>query len=80
MLLLQIVFNNKATQPYSIYPHGLTIDKAGEGANYPQGGKAPLNSEFTSHCCGSTHPCVNLLRNMDTVIFVEFVWHPTLYL
>ncbi|XP_012693029.2 coagulation factor V [Clupea harengus] len=35
---IRIVFNNKATQPYSIYPHGLTIDKAGEGANYPQGG------------------------------------------
>ncbi|XP_062390504.1 coagulation factor V-like isoform X2 [Sardina pilchardus] len=35
---IRIVFNNKATQPYSIYPHGLTIDKAGEGANYPTGG------------------------------------------
>uniref|UniRef100_A0A8C2L711 ferroxidase n=1 Tax=Cyprinus carpio TaxID=7962 RepID=A0A8C2L711_CYPCA len=30
-----IVFKNKATRPYSIYPHGLTIDKAAEGANYP---------------------------------------------
>ncbi|XP_076119380.1 coagulation factor V [Alosa pseudoharengus] len=35
---IRIVFNNKATRPYSIYPHGLTIDKAGEGANYPEGG------------------------------------------
>lgn len=27
-----------ATRPYSIYPHGLTIDKVAEGANYPAGG------------------------------------------
>uniref|UniRef100_A0A4W5KUV5 Coagulation factor V n=1 Tax=Hucho hucho TaxID=62062 RepID=A0A4W5KUV5_9TELE len=34
----QIVFKNMATRPYSIYPHGLTIDKVAEGANYPAGG------------------------------------------
>ncbi|KTF93689.1 hypothetical protein cypCar_00002725 [Cyprinus carpio] len=33
--VIKIVFKNKATRPYSIYPHGLTIDKAAEGANYP---------------------------------------------
>lgn len=37
-LCLQIVFKNKASRPYSIYPHGLTIDKAAEGVNYPEGG------------------------------------------
>ncbi|XP_030641730.1 coagulation factor V isoform X2 [Chanos chanos] len=35
---IKIVFKNKATRPYSIYPHGLTIDKAAEGARYPDGG------------------------------------------
>ncbi|XP_060784747.1 coagulation factor V [Neoarius graeffei] len=35
---IKIVFKNKASRPYSIYPHGLTIDKAAEGANYPEGG------------------------------------------
>uniref|UniRef100_A0A671T3H9 ferroxidase n=1 Tax=Sinocyclocheilus anshuiensis TaxID=1608454 RepID=A0A671T3H9_9TELE len=33
-----IVFKNKASRPYSIYPHGLTIDKAAEGASYPAEG------------------------------------------
>ncbi|XP_051762250.1 coagulation factor V isoform X1 [Ctenopharyngodon idella] len=36
--VIKIVFKNKASRPYSIYPHGLTIDKAAEGANYPEGG------------------------------------------
>ncbi|TSL16038.1 Coagulation factor V [Bagarius yarrelli] len=36
--IIKIVFKNKASRPYSIYPHGLTIDKAAEGANYPEGG------------------------------------------
>ncbi|XP_041724435.2 coagulation factor V isoform X1 [Coregonus clupeaformis] len=36
--VIKIVFKNMATRPYSIYPHGLTIDKAAEGANYPAGG------------------------------------------
>uniref|UniRef100_A0A8C1R323 ferroxidase n=1 Tax=Cyprinus carpio TaxID=7962 RepID=A0A8C1R323_CYPCA len=36
--VIKIVFKNKATRPYSIYPHGLTIDKAAEGANYPAEG------------------------------------------
>ncbi|KAG9271087.1 venom prothrombin activator omicarin-C non-catalytic subunit [Astyanax mexicanus] len=36
--IITIVFKNKASHPYSIYPHGLTIDKATEGANYPDGG------------------------------------------
>uniref|UniRef100_A0A8C1KC99 ferroxidase n=1 Tax=Cyprinus carpio TaxID=7962 RepID=A0A8C1KC99_CYPCA len=30
--VITIVFKNKASRPYSIYPHGLTIDKAAEGA------------------------------------------------
>ncbi|KAG1970332.1 coagulation factor V preproprotein [Pimephales promelas] len=36
--VIKIVFKNKASRPYSIYPHGLTIDKAAEGASYPEGG------------------------------------------
>uniref|UniRef100_A0A8C1F629 Coagulation factor V n=1 Tax=Cyprinus carpio carpio TaxID=630221 RepID=A0A8C1F629_CYPCA len=36
--VITIVFKNKASRPYSIYPHGLTIDKAAEGASYPAGG------------------------------------------
>ncbi|ROL41994.1 Coagulation factor V [Anabarilius grahami] len=36
--VIKIVFKNKASRPYSIYPHGLTIDKAAEGASYPVGG------------------------------------------
>ncbi|XP_066542296.1 coagulation factor V isoform X2 [Hoplias malabaricus] len=36
--IIKIVFKNKASRPYSIYPHGLTIDKSAEGANYPEGG------------------------------------------
>ncbi|XP_053482810.1 coagulation factor V isoform X2 [Ictalurus furcatus] len=36
--IIKIVFKNKASRPYSMYPHGLTIDKAAEGANYPEGG------------------------------------------
>ncbi|XP_051563819.1 coagulation factor V [Myxocyprinus asiaticus] len=36
--VIKIVFKNKASRPYSIYPHGLTIDKAAEGASYPKGG------------------------------------------
>ncbi|XP_028992983.1 coagulation factor V [Betta splendens] len=33
-----IVFKNKASRPYSIYPHGLTIEKSEEGVNHPQAG------------------------------------------
>uniref|UniRef100_A0A672ICR2 Coagulation factor V n=1 Tax=Salarias fasciatus TaxID=181472 RepID=A0A672ICR2_SALFA len=33
-----IVFKNMASRPYSIYPHGLTIEKSEEGVNYPDGG------------------------------------------
>ncbi|XP_065107956.1 coagulation factor V [Paramisgurnus dabryanus] len=36
--VIKIVFKNKASRPYSIYPHGLTIDKSAEGASYPAGG------------------------------------------
>uniref|UniRef100_A0A671T5B0 ferroxidase n=1 Tax=Sinocyclocheilus anshuiensis TaxID=1608454 RepID=A0A671T5B0_9TELE len=36
--VIKIVFKNKASRPYSIYPHGLTIDKAAEGASYPAEG------------------------------------------
>ncbi|XP_056903395.1 coagulation factor V isoform X1 [Takifugu flavidus] len=35
--VIKIVFKNKATRPYSIYPHGLTIEKSEEGVNYPPG-------------------------------------------
>ncbi|XP_008326094.1 coagulation factor V isoform X2 [Cynoglossus semilaevis] len=36
--VVTIVFKNMASRPYSIYPHGLTIQKSEEGDNYPQGG------------------------------------------
>ncbi|KAM9342334.1 coagulation factor V [Pholidichthys leucotaenia] len=36
--IIKIVFKNKASRPYSIYPHGLTIEKSEEGVNYPEGG------------------------------------------
>ncbi|XP_063743742.1 coagulation factor V isoform X2 [Eleginops maclovinus] len=36
--IITIVFKNKASRPYSIYPHGLTIKKSEEGVNYPAGG------------------------------------------
>ncbi|KAG7467807.1 coagulation factor V [Solea senegalensis] len=36
--VITIVFKNMASRPYSIYPHGLTIEKSEEGVNYPEGG------------------------------------------
>ncbi|KAM4608866.1 coagulation factor V [Polymixia lowei] len=36
--VVTIVFKNMASRPYSIYPHGLTIEKSEEGVNYPAGG------------------------------------------
>ncbi|XP_070832599.1 coagulation factor V [Chaetodon trifascialis] len=36
--VIKIVFKNMASRPYSIYPHGLTIEKSEEGATYPAGG------------------------------------------
>uniref|UniRef100_A0A8C1KDQ7 ferroxidase n=1 Tax=Cyprinus carpio TaxID=7962 RepID=A0A8C1KDQ7_CYPCA len=42
--VITIVFKNKASRPYSIYPHGLTIDKAAEGASYPAGGLSNTHS------------------------------------
>ncbi|XP_070770909.1 coagulation factor V [Enoplosus armatus] len=36
--VIKIVFKNMASRPYSIYPHGLTIEKSQEGASYPAGG------------------------------------------
>ncbi|XP_020487669.1 coagulation factor V [Labrus bergylta] len=36
--VIKIVFKNMASRPYSIYPHGLSIEKSEEGANYPAGG------------------------------------------
>ncbi|XP_077472587.1 coagulation factor V [Stigmatopora argus] len=36
--VIKIVFKNMASRPYSIYPHGLTIQKSDEGVNYPEGG------------------------------------------
>ncbi|XP_068185520.1 coagulation factor V [Antennarius striatus] len=35
--VIKIVFKNMASRPYSIYPHGLTIEKSEEGVNYPAG-------------------------------------------
>nr|XP_033804588.1 coagulation factor V [Geotrypetes seraphini] len=32
---IHIVFKNKASRPYSIYPHGVTLPKSAEGATYP---------------------------------------------
>uniref|UniRef100_A0A671T781 ferroxidase n=1 Tax=Sinocyclocheilus anshuiensis TaxID=1608454 RepID=A0A671T781_9TELE len=39
--VIKIVFKNKASRPYSIYPHGLTIDKAAEGARNQTHGIQP---------------------------------------
>ncbi|XP_056145397.1 coagulation factor V [Lampris incognitus] len=36
--VVKVVFKNMASRPYSIYPHGLTIEKSEEGFNYPAGG------------------------------------------
>ncbi|XP_056435160.1 coagulation factor V-like [Gadus chalcogrammus] len=36
--VIKVVFKNMASKPYSIYPHGLTIEKSQEGATYPEGG------------------------------------------
>uniref|UniRef100_A0A8C2ZZC3 ferroxidase n=1 Tax=Cyclopterus lumpus TaxID=8103 RepID=A0A8C2ZZC3_CYCLU len=36
--VIKIVFKNMASRPYSIYPHGLTLEKPEEGVNYPAGG------------------------------------------
>ncbi|XP_045909140.1 coagulation factor V [Micropterus dolomieu] len=36
--VIKVVFKNMASRPYSIYPHGLTIEKSEEGVNYPAGG------------------------------------------
>ncbi|XP_068427857.1 coagulation factor V isoform X2 [Clinocottus analis] len=36
--IIKIVFKNMASRPYSIYPHGLTLEKPEEGVNYPAGG------------------------------------------
>ncbi|CAH2220387.1 coagulation factor V [Pelobates cultripes] len=32
---IMVVFKNMASKPYSIYPHGVSIHKDSEGANYP---------------------------------------------
>uniref|UniRef100_A0A087XMS2 ferroxidase n=2 Tax=Poecilia formosa TaxID=48698 RepID=A0A087XMS2_POEFO len=36
--MITIVFKNLASRPYSIYPHGLTVEKSQEGVSYPEGG------------------------------------------
>ncbi|KAM6986712.1 coagulation factor V [Aplochiton taeniatus] len=36
--VIKIVFKNMASRPYSIYPHGVYIEKEEEGASYPAGG------------------------------------------
>ncbi|XP_072901602.1 coagulation factor V isoform X2 [Hemitrygon akajei] len=33
--IIKVYFKNKASRPYSIYPHGLTISKVNEGVKYP---------------------------------------------
>lgn len=52
------MFKNKASRPYSIYFHGVTLSKNAEGANYPLD---PASKEFvnyilrTINCCGGFH-------------------------
>lgn len=45
-LSIQIVFKNKASRPYSMYFHGVTLSKNAEGANYPQD---PTGKKFVDH-------------------------------
>ncbi|XP_067896780.1 coagulation factor V isoform X2 [Heterodontus francisci] len=33
--IVQVYFKNMASRPYSIYPHGITVNKENEGTNYP---------------------------------------------
>ncbi|XP_067849012.1 coagulation factor V [Heptranchias perlo] len=33
--IIKIFFKNMASRPYSIYPHGITVNKMNEGTNYP---------------------------------------------
>uniref|UniRef100_A0A8C8DPK6 Coagulation factor V n=1 Tax=Oryzias sinensis TaxID=183150 RepID=A0A8C8DPK6_9TELE len=36
--VIKVIFKNMASRPYSIYPHGLMIEKSEEGVYYPKGG------------------------------------------
>lgn len=57
-LSIQIVFKNKASRPYSMYFHGVTLSKNAEGADYPQD---PTGKKFVGHVlniidhCGRFH-------------------------
>ncbi|XP_028655575.1 coagulation factor V [Erpetoichthys calabaricus] len=43
--IVKIVFKNKASRPYSIYPQGLSITKQYEGATYPKDDKGNQQHE-----------------------------------
>ncbi|XP_042350292.1 coagulation factor V [Plectropomus leopardus] len=58
--VIKIVFKNKASRPYSIYPHGLTIEKSEEGVNYPAGGNQSHGVQP-----GETHTYVWRVVNED---------------
>ncbi|KAG7260157.1 hypothetical protein CRUP_020888 [Coryphaenoides rupestris] len=46
--VIKVVFKNMASKPYSIYPHGLMIEKSQEGATYPEGGWAQNTTHNTT--------------------------------
>ncbi|XP_066562910.1 coagulation factor V [Amia ocellicauda] len=50
--VIKIVFKNRASRPYSIYPQGLTINKTEEGASYPDDGLGNHDHEVKP---GQTH-------------------------
>ncbi|XP_059198172.1 coagulation factor V [Centropristis striata] len=58
--VIKIVFKNKASRPYSIYPHGLTIAKQDEGVNYPAGGNQSHGVQP-----GETHTYIWRVENED---------------
>uniref|UniRef100_A0A8C5FVB2 ferroxidase n=1 Tax=Gadus morhua TaxID=8049 RepID=A0A8C5FVB2_GADMO len=53
--VIKVVFKNMASKPYSIYPHGLTIEKSQEGATYPEGGLQQNTVHKTTTNPGQTH-------------------------
>jgi len=40
---VEIVFNNKASRPYSFFPHGVAFDKSMEGSVYYTADSGTLN-------------------------------------
>ncbi|XP_068815645.1 coagulation factor V [Struthio camelus] len=51
---VKIVFKNKASRPYSIYFHGVTLSKNAEGASYPLG-TTSNSTQSTGIQPGKTH-------------------------